>query len=297
MAALARWIWTNGWQLYAKVTAGLAKSARTPKTKKKILNRAGALTGYAAYPLQAGKRKKTREYLRVVSGENPGVTVMDCFTQAGRDFVWDIVSFDSPGLIAELIDISDWLLMKNHLDEKRGAVMIGAHYGPSFNVQTYSHAGSGLNATVLLSADAAESKKNKTAKALRFLRTRPDAEDPEPKRMALAGRQERILVEKIRAGGSVYVNSDIPRKDGGVEVEIAGQKVRLSAFAFKLAAKYKSPAYFCGSVPDESGGYRWIAEEQPYFADPEEGVRAYANWLNARIKENPALWHGLRFFK
>ncbi|MCK4267467.1 MAG: hypothetical protein KAX16_01440 [Actinomycetia bacterium] len=211
------------------------------------------------------------------------------FIQRGKDNAWAVAFSEAFGSLEKYLIIENKEQLVQAVSLNKGALLLGAHYGPPIYTNILERLGFDLR--TLVSEENYRALKNprrtgalSSAKSVSFLR--------DTHRLSIAGKSEKGLIRHLKGGGvvNVLLDSGTIQKTAGVAVDFLGKSTRFSYFPFKVSIKYDVPVFFCFFAPAAKGGYRLRLIRVDGFSDPEEGVSKYVSFLESQIKVNPFMW-------
>ncbi|MEE9613598.1 MAG: hypothetical protein V3W31_01420, partial [Thermodesulfobacteriota bacterium] len=178
--------------------------------------------------------------------------ILRYFVQTATDRVWGLALYEASPELAEGIRIEGREPLERAVSEGKGAVVVGAHYGPMLYVFMLNTLG--LDVKQLIGKrffkKAADISRLVPGRLLskKFLAMA----DTERSLMAKGG--ERGIVEHIKGGGVAFMDIDTPAQSRkAARAEFFGMPMRFSRFPFRLALAYDAPLFFTLFEKTEDG--------------------------------------------
>jgi lauroyl/myristoyl acyltransferase len=211
------------------------------------------------------------------------------FVQQGKDGVWGYVFCEAPSVLDQYVSTQNADSVKHALARGKGAIVIGAHYGPVLH--TYILNRMHFNVKALLAGKFVTELHNAGSLVLKPLRSATVMFLTDPSVVLVSGKDEKHFVEHVKKGGVVITDIDYPGPAGkGETVTFFGLSICPHVFLFRLALKYEIPVFFSLLNNIRMSGYRMDFVPSGEFSTPEEGFRRYVSYLQAQIKEYPFMW-------
>jgi lauroyl/myristoyl acyltransferase len=175
------------------------------------------------------------------------------------------------------------------VEDGRGAIIIGAHYGPRISARLFKE--HGMETRALVSERTVKHLMDASKYGVRFLKTRKLAFTTGGSLLVQSRRSEKTLVKHVISGGAIMMLMDFPAASAGGElVEFLGSPFKFNTFAFKLALRHSVPVFFFFLVRQGRDSFRLSVAPCEGFSTPEEGLRIYKTRLESVILENPFEW-------
>lgn len=208
------------------------------------------------------------------------------FVDQARLGAWNHLYYEFPRQLDEYMSIEGLAALKETTRAGRGAILVGAHYGPKLT--TFLLRQHGIDARPLVSDQLITRGLTGTELRHRFGSSRRRKFFSQEMRPIEANRSERELVRHVREGGVALLLIDYPRPTvGGAPVSLFGQPRRLHYFPFKLALNYGLPVFFYFYERISEGGYRLRLTPAGDFATPAAGAADYAQHLEEHVRTHP----------
>ncbi len=273
-------------------------SVRVLPFKAFLLNSLGIVIGLLLAFLKIGQWSAIRRFARHSGSSLPALLyILKYFVQQGKDAVWGYVYCEAPFVLDQYVTTQDVEAVKYAIARGKGAIVLGAHYGPV--LYTYMLNRMHFNVKALLAQAFVTQLHNAGTLVLNTIRSKKVIFFNDPGIVLVSKEDEKHFVEHVRKGGVVVTNIDFPGPMGkGETVPLFGLSIRPHAFPFRLALKYDIPVFFCLFHNIRRRGYRMDFIPSGEYATPEEGFRRYLSRLQAQIEEYPFMWSMIpRFFK
>ena len=256
--------------------------------KKLAIESVGFVTGFLSMFRHAGQWDEIGRFADLAgSGHSKRQFIASYFIQKGKDLAWELSGYEAPLDPAAYTTITGKEPLEQALAAGRGAILLGAHYGPSLYLHTL-HALT-LNVKVLVDPWRLEywdhfedlGATRLRRKMFFFLKSVSLA----------AGKQEKALISHLRAGGAVFMDIDNPGpRTEERTVPFLGVDIPPHYFPFELSLKYQAPVFFCLFEKDSQRPYRFSIVPCGSFLSPQEGFRKYAEFVEKRILSCPFMW-------
>jgi lauroyl/myristoyl acyltransferase len=266
--------------------------------KTLFLNSFGVVTGVMLMFLKIGQWGEIKRFARHSGSPLPALPyIVKYFVQQGKDGVWGYVFCEAPSSLDRYVTMQNIEALKQALAGERGAIVLGAHYGPG--VCAYMMKRMQFNVKVLIAGEFLTQLRNYGTMVLKPLRSKHVILLTDPGLVLVSRKDEKRLVEHIRKGGMVLTDIDFPGGAGKAETTpFFGLSIYRQTFMFRLALKYDIPIFFCRLNNIRRGGYRMDFIPSGEYSTPEEGFMRYISGLQAKIEEYPFMWSMIpHFFK
>lgn len=217
------------------------------------------------------------------------------FVQQGKDGVWGYVFCEAPSVLDQYITVQNLGAMKQALARGKGAIVLGAHYGPVLH--TYMLHRMHFKVKTLFNKNFATQLRNAGTLVLKPLRSKKILFLNESGVVLLSREEEKFLFDHVRNGGVAKMDIDYPgpsRNDG--TAPFLGVSISPHLFPFRLALKYGIPVFFSFFSKNKHGTYTMNFIPSGEYSDPEEGFRRYLVRLQAQIEEYPFMWGLIPYF-
>lgn len=217
------------------------------------------------------------------------------FLTKGRDWFWEDMAYEPVSGARRFFDVQGAEAVERAVRSGSGAVLIGAHYGPSTAGLLLEQAG--MDVRVLAADNVVEAWRSQAAQCGRRWVTGKCRFLSDPARMCVSGSGERAILRHLRRGGLMMTHLDLPNRGRGVDSLFFGQPVRFHYFPVKLALRHGAPVFFFDTATrDARGVYRLVLRPAGSFVSLEEGIARYAAFFEARILRHPFAWKRLPNF-
>ena len=208
------------------------------------------------------------------------------FVEQARCSTWSHLYYELPDRLSKYISIEGLAELKEATRQGRGAVLIGAHYGPS--VATFLLQQEGVVVRPVVGNQLLLKGPNIPHFWRHLASSRRDTFLGQEMEFFDAKKSERDLVRYVRQGGVVSMLIDYPRPQvGGEPIRLFGQPLNLYYFPFKLAQKYGIPIFFHVFEITPGGGYRLRLTPAGEFSTPAAGTADYAHHLEQHVQTYP----------
>lgn len=270
-----------------KLSGLLVKAA---PAKRQVVDGIGALIGLPLLLSKSFRLKGVRMAMVLNPNASAWPYLFKFAAQTGRDIAWGAMYFEAGESLRRYVDVDGLEMVHKAVDAGKGALLIGAHYGPSLGSAKLHQMGfavrplaGGHNVRRYQAAARLRPKWLADKKSI-FMAGEVSA-------MAFPANGKRLL-NHVRQGGVSVMLLDSPAT-GGAECEFFGRTERFSYFPFKLALKYDAPVFFYYFDRMPKAGYAMRVRACSAFATPDAGAQAYATFLEAIVKLAPEMWSGV----
>lgn len=234
------------------------------------------------------KWKNVRSFTKYCGNPaRPWRFLLHFFCQAGILRIWANLAYEFPERF-RLEDMARLAELKDAFRERRGAILLGAHYGPV--TENLILRREDMKVTQLVSRIMTDRRKFMSqallSRQVRFF-------DLEMK--AVPCGSEVSLIRALRNGELIGMFIDNPAGISESPVEFLGKQLRLSRFPFKLSLRYGSPLFVMLAERDRKDGYIYRLTRLS-FSTVEEGLNKYLALLEKNIRCDPFLWSSLPDF-
>ncbi|HMK48461.1 MAG TPA: hypothetical protein VK435_00275, partial [Thermodesulfovibrionales bacterium] len=193
------------------------------------------------------------------------------------------------------IDTKSVESVRHVLSSGKGAIVIGAHYGPL--LQTYLLNRRHLPVKAFMARQFASELNSIDRLVLKPLRSGMVAFLTDPGVILVSQGDERRIIEHIKEGGVAVMYIDYPGPPGaGKTATFLGLPMHPHTTLFRLAIKYDIPVFFSFFNDVSDRGYRMNLVPSGDFSTPAEGYQRYADYLQTQIEECPFMWGFLPHF-
>jgi lauroyl/myristoyl acyltransferase len=187
--------------------------------------------------------------------------------------------------------------MKEALARGKGAIVLGAHYGPV--LCTYMLDRLHFDVKTLVDKRLVTHLHNAGTLVLKPLRSKKIQFLNESGVVLVSREEEKYLFDHVKKGGMVKMDIDYPGppRNAGT-APFLGISITPHLFPFRLALKYDIPVFFCFFNKNRYGAYIMNFIPSGEYSTPEEGFRRYLFRLQTQIEEYPFMWFMIpQFFK
>lgn len=239
---------------------------------------------------KAGRWASIAAFSRLVNPGRPAwFFVPKYFIREAEGILWSVAFYEADNAIGRHVTFENSECLKEAVESGRGALILGAHYGPRVPLRLLKE--KGIEAKVLVATATADHLVMASKCGLAPLMTRKVEFLVDGDRMLCPRKSEKRLLRYVKSGGAVLMLVDFPSYSrSGEVVQFLGSKFRFNDFAFKLALKHDVPVFFIFLEGEGRGSFRAVIEPCEGFGTPEEGLRMYAAALESRIKRDPSAW-------
>ena len=239
--------------------------------------------------------RKIIRFSRLIKRSSHLLSVPAFYLAQAENIVWVILLNETDWAIKKHVTFENQDALRSAVDSGRGAIILGAHYGPRIFARLLKE--KNIDTKVLVSARTDRNLKKSSRFGFPFLKTLMLDFVSENSRLFQSGKSEKKLVRYVKNGGAVFMMIDFPAYSiGGRTVDFLGAPFRFNTFAFKLAKNHDLPVFFSFLVREGSDKLRLSIRPCGAFETPEEGLKMYAAALEAIIMHDPFNWTNLRKF-
>jgi lauroyl/myristoyl acyltransferase len=263
-----------------------------------FLNSLGLVLGLSLMVLRIGHWGEIIRFARHIENHQPDhIFLMKYFAQQGKDGVWGYAYCEAPAVLEQYVTTGNAEALRNALSAGKGAIVIGAHYGPT--LYTYLFYRMHFNVKALLAKEYVMSLQNAGTLVPRPFRNKKIMFMNDSGVVLISREEEKHFVSHVRKGGLVVTHLDFPGPTSKEKaIRFFGLSICPHVFPFRLALKYNIPVFFCLFRNMRHGGYQLDFIPSGHYATPEEGFKRYLSYLQGRIEENPFMWSMIpRFFQ
>ena len=256
---------------------------------KRLLNgAAGIVMGVLSMFLHTGQWKAIAQFARSIGSRHGRLLfIVNYFIQKEKDLAWELSGYEAPLDPAAYTTITGKEPLEQAVVAGRGAILLGAHYGPSL----YLHTLHALTVNVKVLVDPWRLEYWDHFEDLGAARLRRKMFFFLKSVSLAAGKQEKALISHLRAGGAVFMDIDNPGpRTEDRTVPFLGADIPPHYFPFELSMKYQAPVFFCLFEKDSQRPYRFSIVPCGPFSSAEEGFRKYAGFVEKRILSCPFMW-------
>ena len=263
-----------------------------------LLNSFGSVIGLFLMFLKIDRWKAIKRFARHTGSPLPALLyIAKYFVQQGKDGVWGYVFCEAPSVLDQYVTIQNVEAMKQALAKGKGAIVLGAHYGPV--LCTYMLDRMHFDVKSLVSKSFVRHLHNAGTLVLKPLRSKKIRFLNESGVFLVSREEEKYLFDHVRKGGMVKMDIDYPGPSKNAETApFLGISISPHLFPFRLALKYDVPVFFCFFNRNKYGAYLINFIPSGEYSTPEEGFRRYLYRLQTQIEEHPFMWGMIpRFFQ
>lgn len=259
--------------------------------KRHVVDGIGALIGL---PLLLSKSYRLKG-VRMAKTLNPKASILPHLfrfaAQTGRDIAWGAMYFEAGESLRRYVDVDGLEMIHEAAGSGKGALLIGAHFGPSLGSAKLHQ--SGFSVRPLAAGHNVRRYQEAARLRPKWLADKKSKFMADEVRAIAFPANGREFVNYVRLGGVTLMLLDDQLATGGAECEFFGRAVRFSYFPFKLALKYDTPVFFYYFDRTPKGGYVMRVRACPAFARPAGGAQAYATFLESIVRQAPEMWSGV----
>ncbi len=209
--------------------------------------------------------------------------------QRETDNLWCLLFHEVPNQLQKYISITNKELLEKALTSKKGAVLLGMHYGPAFTRFLLKR--ENIHIKTLILNNHFKNLKKYHSKILKPLVLKKDKFSADNENYIEAVKDERKLITALKEGFPVMIYIDfIGAYKKGIEDNFLGLPMEISSFPFKLALKYNVPVFLCSYKKPLKGAYELSFVKIEDFGSPEEGVHKYLGLIERKILVYPFMW-------
>lgn len=263
-----------------------------------FLNSLGIVSGLFLMVLRIRHWGKIIRFARHIGNHQPAlIFLIKYFAQQGQDGVWGYVYCEAPSVLDQYVATGNAEALRNALMGGNGAIVIGAHYGPT--LYEYLFYRMHFNAKTLLAKEYIMTLRDAGTLVLKPFRNKKIMFMNNSGVVLTSQEQEKHFVSHVKKGGLIATHLDFPGPASKeATVRFFGLSICPHVFPFRLALKYNIPVFFCLFRNMKHGGYRLDFIPSGEYATPEEGFKRYLSHLQDRIEEYPFMWSMIpRFFQ
>lgn len=290
------WIIQNLKFLMIKITGFIIRIA---PFKVHLLDTLGFFLGLIDMCLQSKKWKAIADFTRQSGSTLPGcLFLIKCFVQRGKDKIWSRIVWEVPNFPKKYILFENKDLLDKTIKDGKGAILVGAHYGPMFF--SYFFREINYNFKIIVGKGVLKNLHNSLVLGINSLIVKRELflKDSQSYVMAKPSRSEKEIAPHIKKGGVFLIINDRHFKcNENDNTGFFGFPGRFSYFPFRLGLKYNVPVFFCFFNRAQNGGYCLKFSPSGDFKTPEEGVKKYASFLQKQITTYPFMWNMNLFLK
>jgi lauroyl/myristoyl acyltransferase len=264
--------------------------------KVTLLNGLGIVTGLFFMFLRTGQWRAIKRFARYTGSTLPTLLyILKYFVQQGKDGVWGYVFCEAPSVLDKYVTMQNLEAMKQALARGKGAIVLGAHYGPV--LCTYMLDRMHFNVKTLVDKRFVTQLHNAGTLVLKPLRSKKILFLNESGVVLVSREEEKYLFDHVKKGGMAKMDIDYPgpRRNAGT-APFLGISISPHLFPFRLALKYDIPIFFCFFNKNKCGAYIMNFIPSVDYSTPEEGFRRYLSRLQAQIEEYPFMWGMIPLF-
>jgi len=261
-----------------------------------VLNSFGSVIGLFLMFLGIGQWRAIKRFARHTACPTPALLyIAKYFVQQGKDGVWGYVFCEAPSVLDEYITMQNVEAIKQALARGKGAIVLGAHYGPV--LCTYMLDRMHFNVKTLVDKRFVTQLHDAGTLVLKPLRSKKVVFLNESGVVLVSREEEKYLFDHVKKGGMVKMDIDYPGPQKNAErVPFLGISISPHLFPFRLALKYDIPIFFCFFNKNKYGTYIMNFIRSAEYSTPEEGFRQYLSRLQAQIEECPFMWGMIPLF-
>lgn len=259
--------------------------------KRRVVDGMGAMIGLPLLLSGPYRRKGVRMAKKLQPGAPTWPHLVRFAAQTGRDIAWGAMYFEAKGALTRYMQVDDPATIQEAIDSGRGALLIGAHYGPSLCSAIIHKLGFAVRP---LAAGHNVRRYREAARiGPKWLADKKSKFMADEVRAVAFPANGKEMVDHVRGGNVTVVLLDDPLATGGAQCDLFGRAVRFSCLPFKLALKYDVPVFFYYFDRPPKAGYVMRVRSCPAFASPAAGARAYATFLESIVRDAPEMWSGV----
>lgn len=280
----------NTWHFFIKL---LALCITLSPFKASLIGFAARVRATFYFIFKYKKHKKITEIRKFAQhcGSNlpKWLFVYKFLVQRETDNLWCLLFHEVPNQLQKYISITNKELLENALTSKKGAVLLGMHYGPAFTRFLLKR--ENIHIKTLILSNHFKNLEKYQSKIIKPLILKKDKFSEDNENYIEAVKYERKLITSLKEGIPVMIYADFigPYKKGITE-NFLGLPMEISSFPFKLALKYNVPVFLCSYKKALKGVYDLSFVKIEDFNSPEEGVHKYLGLLERKILEYPFMW-------
>ena len=261
-----------------------------------LLNSFGSVIGLFFMFLRIGQWRAIKRFARHTGNPLPALLyIAKYFVQQGKDGVWGYVFCEAPSALDQYVTMQNVEAMKQALARGKGAIVLGAHYGPV--LCTYMLDRMHFNVKTLVAKRFIMQLHDAWTLVLKPLRSKKVVFLNESGVVLASREEEKYLFDHVKKGGVVKMEIDYPGPPTNVgTTPFLGISISPHLFPFRLALKYDIPIFFCFFNKNKCGAYIMNFIPIGEYSTPEEGFRRYLSRLQAQIEEYPFMWGMIPLF-
>jgi len=233
-----------------------------------LLNGLGIVIGLCIMFLRIGQWRAIKRFAQYTGSPLPALLyIAKYFLQQGKDGVWGYVFCEAPSVLDQYVTTRNVEAVKHALAGGKGAIVLGAHYGPVLYAYMLNRMYS--NVKVLYAKEFVMQLHNAGTLVLKPLRSKKVVLLNDPDGVLVSQKDEKQLVDHVKKGGMVGTHVDFPGPAGKVgTTPFFGISIRPHVFPFRLALKYDVPVFSAFSRKLSEGHIEWtlsLAENTPHL--------------------------------
>lgn len=217
------------------------------------------------------------------------------YLQKGKNITWGYFLYETSDQFTRYITVKGAETVQPSLAGEKGAIILGAHYGPAFYAYIIKSAFGNLKE--LIDPGHLKLMQDINTLVLKPFRNRQAEFFCNSEIFLIKQRQERQFVSYAKKKGVVLMHLDIPTQAGKHgSSRIFDRLITTHVFPFRLALKYDIPVFFCIFENKKHGGYEMKIKPFGPFTTPADGFQRYLDYIQAAIEKNPFMWAHLPFY-
>lgn len=241
----------------------------------------------------ARERKFIVGFAKIAGNKVPSwLYILKYCVQAGRNRIWnETLFFEVQHGLKKYFTFEGREGLEESL-KRRGAVLLGAHYGPRLHLFLFHQMK--LEVRHLVERAFYDQQQNLVQSAGRCSLSKKARFFKEFRHCLVVKGSERELVGHLKKGGAVSMFIDFPNRNAESSVtDFFGFPMRFHKFPFRLALEYEVPVFFYFLTRTRMGGYQLSFVPSGTFSTPDEGIAKYASFFQSKIMASPSLWNNL----
>lgn len=256
-----------------------------------LLKVLGYVSGLITMFLNINCWKPIINFAKHTGSTMPGwIYVLRYYLQNGLDKTWTHIYYEAAPSLGKYIRFENWEILEKTIAEGKGAILLGAHYGPGLSGFLLNEMN--IKFKQLVGKDAYIRWENDFKLGIKPLISKRNMFLRDSNKFIMTKKSEKEFIRHLKSGEAVIMQIDVlSRTKREKPVDFFNIPTRFYYFPFKLALRYEIPVYFVFFKKDQHGGYRYCIAPFGDFSTQEEGVMKYASFFQSLITSYPFMWY------